>query len=109
MQGFVKVADKNELSPRRGKRVTVESVEIALFTVEGQIYAVRNQCPHQQFPTLHEGILLGCQITCPMHGWTFDLKTGQGTNGGGRLKRYEVKLVGSEVWVEQPRSDPGWS
>lgn len=105
---FVKVAVIGEFSARKSKRVTVEEVDIALFFVDGQCYAVQNDCPHQHFSALHEGILNGRELTCPMHGWTFDLSTGQPTVGSGRLKRYTVKVIGNDVLVEAPKTDPGW-
>jgi nitrite reductase (NADH) small subunit len=80
-------------------------VDIALFAVDDQVYAVRNDCPHQHFSMLHEGMLHGCELTCPMHGWRFDLRIGGATTGGGQLKRFQVRVLGDEVWVEVPRSD----
>jgi nitrite reductase/ring-hydroxylating ferredoxin subunit len=109
MEGFVKVAELKDFAKRRVQRVTIESCDVALFFVENQFFAVQNDCPHQHFSMLHEGILNGCELTCPMHGWTFDLKTGKATIGGGRLKQYAVKILGSGVWVEKPQSSIGWS
>jgi nitrite reductase (NADH) small subunit len=50
--------------------------EIALFRVEGEIYALDNACPHQGAP-LAEGHLEGYCITCPWHAWDFDVRTGE--------------------------------
>jgi len=99
MKGFSSVADAEELSLRRMKRVVVDGRDIALFSENGRIFAVQNDCPHQHFSMLHEGELKDCRITCPMHGWTFDLQTGRATNGSGRLKRYAVKVADGSVWV----------
>lgn len=98
-EGFTEVADAEELNLRRMKRVVVDDRDMALFSVGGRIFAVQNDCPHQHFSMLHEGELNECRITCPMHGWTFDLETGRATNGSGRLKRYAVKVGGGRVWV----------
>ena len=108
MSRFVKVAETVEFSARRSMRVTIENVDIALFAVDGGFHAVQNDCPHQHFSSLHDGILNGREITCPMHGWTFDLASGQATVGGGRLKRYAVKVVGSDILVEAPSDQPDW-
>ncbi|MBI3587017.1 MAG: nitrite reductase (NAD(P)H) small subunit [Ignavibacteriales bacterium] len=108
MEGYVKVAEMSEFSVRRAKRVLVDSVDVALFFVEDQLYAVQNDCPHQHFSMLHEGMLNGCEITCPMHGWTFDLKTGKATIGSGTLKQYVVKIQGNSVWLKQPVNSPTW-
>jgi nitrite reductase/ring-hydroxylating ferredoxin subunit len=105
---YVKAAELTEISDGRPKRVVIEEMEVALFFIKGQFYAVQNECPHQRYSALHEGILNGLELTCPMHGWTFDVSTGQATVGGGHLKRYAVKVVGNDVLVEAPNAGPGW-
>jgi nitrite reductase (NADH) small subunit len=107
-EGFVRVMDVHECLARRIGRVQVDGEEMVFFAVEGRIYAVRNLCPHQHFSALNLGILKGHEITCPMHGWTFDVRTGRATVGDGRLKRYEVKVIGNDVWVEKPSDEPEW-
>ena len=109
MASFVKIADVGELTGRRAKRVTVDGIDIVLFAADGQFFAVQNSCPHQHFSNLHEGMLIGREITCPMHGWTFNLETGIATIGGGRLKRYAVKVVGTEILIESPDTEPDWA
>ncbi|MBI3788091.1 MAG: Rieske 2Fe-2S domain-containing protein, partial [Ignavibacteriales bacterium] len=49
MDGYIKVAEISEFSTRRAKRILIDSVDVALFFVDGQIYAVQNDCPHQHF------------------------------------------------------------
>jgi nitrite reductase/ring-hydroxylating ferredoxin subunit len=72
--------------------VQVNGREIGIFKVKGEFYAVLNRCPHLGGP-LCRGQLLNTVvssgpgdvrldesedlITCPWHGWEFDLKTGQ--------------------------------
>ena len=109
MEQFVKVAEKTDFVARKSKRVTVGNVDIALFAVEGEFHAVQNDCPHQHFSALHDGILQGKEITCPMHGWTFDLASGKATIGGGRLKRYTVKVVDNDILVDVPNDEPEWA
>ncbi len=53
--------------------------EIALFNVGGEICAMDNTCPHAGGP-LGEGSLEGSVVTCPWHGWSFDVKTGECQN-----------------------------
>ena len=97
---FVKV-EKVPAGPEgRSKRVKVGDQEIALWHVQGKFYAIDNVCAHQHFAMLHQGILEGLTVACPMHGWTFSLETGRATIGNGKLKTYAVKVVGDFVWVE---------
>ena len=49
---------------------------IAVFNVEGTYYALDGVCPHQGGP-LGKGSLTDCVVTCPWHGWQFDVRTGQ--------------------------------
>ncbi|MCX6133732.1 MAG: Rieske 2Fe-2S domain-containing protein [Ignavibacteriales bacterium] len=109
MNRFVKVARTTDFGTRKSMRVTIENVDIALFSVDGAYHAVQNDCPHQHFSALHDGILNGAEITCPMHGWTFDLASGKATIGGGRLKRYSLKVVGEDILVEVPNDEPDWA
>ena len=109
MDGFIKVARTSDFTIRKSMRVTIGSVDVALFLAEGMYYAVENSCPHQHFSRLHEGILNAGELTCPMHGWTFDLASGKATIGGGRLRRYAVKVVDGDVLVEVPSDEPEWA
>ena len=103
MDGFVKIARKDQLKISSGISIRVDGEEIALFQRGTEVYAVRNECPHQHFQLLHQGEIDGSAITCPMHGWKFDFTTGNGILGGGNLKPYTVKLVGDDVWLKRPQ------
>ena len=87
-----------------GISIRVDGEEIAIFQVGSDVFAVRNDCPHQHFQLLHQGELKGHALTCPMHGWTYDLRTGKGIIGNGNLKQYAVKVIGDDVWIEQPQA-----
>jgi len=100
MEGFIKVANKNQLHSTRGISVRVDGEEIAIFQIGSDIFAVRNDCPHQHFQLLHQGTLKDHALTCPMHGWTFDLRTGKAMNGDGNLKKYMVKIIDDDVWIK---------
>jgi nitrite reductase (NADH) small subunit len=106
---YVNAGKMSELAVGRPKRITVADIDLALFYIGGQFYAVQNECPHQHYSALHESIVNGLEITCPMHGWSFDLTTGKATVGGGRLKCYSVKVVGNDVLVEEPNPNPDWA
>lgn len=49
---------------------------VALFNVEGTFYALDGVCPHQGGP-LGKGAMTGHVVTCPWHGWQFDVRDGQ--------------------------------
>jgi nitrite reductase/ring-hydroxylating ferredoxin subunit len=102
MPEFVKVARLAEIHERRGMLVTVDGEEIALFKCDGEVHAISNVCAHQHFSMLHKGEVDGCIVTCPMHGWKYDMRTGKGTTGDGRVARFRVRTVGEAVMIEIP-------
>ncbi|HXG00038.1 MAG TPA: Rieske 2Fe-2S domain-containing protein [Bacteroidota bacterium] len=96
---YIRVAHLQELSDRRGKLVRIGEKEIALFYVEGTVYALDNVCAHQHFSALHQGEVNGTHVSCPMHGWTYAMDTGKAVSGSGRVKVYPVQVKGNEVFV----------
>jgi nitrite reductase (NADH) small subunit len=72
---------------------------IALYNVDGTFYALDGVCPHQGGP-LGKGALTGCIVTCPWHGWQFDVSTGQHQlNAKYFHPRFEVRVEGDDVLV----------
>lgn len=99
MEGFQKVAQLEDLAPGRSKKVTVNGRAIALFNVDGKFYAIHNSCPHEGGP-LADGRLKGYVVACPWHDLAFDIRNGQGTDGGGYcVGSYEVRVEGTDIWV----------
>jgi NAD(P)H-dependent nitrite reductase small subunit len=100
MTTAVKVASASEIQEGGSKIVSAEGREIALFKVEGRIYAIDNLCPHRGGP-LGEGWLDGAHVTCPWHGWQFDVRNGYcRTVPESRQRCYAVKVEGDAVLVE---------
>ena len=108
---YIRACSLAEMPKRFGKRIEIEEgVEIAIFDIGGTFYAVDNVCPHQKFPMLFEGEVNDCVVTCPMHSWQFDIRTGQCLSGGSAwLATYEVFIENGEIMVEKPKqSRPKW-
>lgn len=75
---------------------------VALFNVGGTFYALDGICPHQGGP-LGKGQLTGCTITCPWHGFQFDVTTGQHLTSKSLVHpTLAVKVEAGEVLVELP-------
>jgi nitrite reductase/ring-hydroxylating ferredoxin subunit len=73
---------------------------VAIFNVDGQFHALDGICPHQGGP-LGKGTLHGCIVTCPWHGWQFDVTTGQHQASASlRHGTFPTKIEGDEIWVE---------
>ena len=88
--------------PNWGKKVVdVDGVQILLINVKGELFACENECPHQGSP-LNGGIVKdGPVLSCPRHGYRFNLKTGACSDYPQfTLKTYQVKVDGEDVLVE---------
>jgi nitrite reductase (NADH) small subunit len=96
---FITVADVSELSPGACKTVEAQGKLIAIFNVAGTIYALENECLHQGGP-LGEGDLDGEVVTCPWHGWQYNVCTGElCSDSATRVTAYPVKVEGSEIKI----------
>ncbi|MCE2391688.1 MAG: Rieske 2Fe-2S domain-containing protein [Proteobacteria bacterium] len=104
-----RVAKESEIPDGRGLRVRVGRVEIGLYRVDGEIFAMEDLCPHAGYP-LHEGDLDGPVVTCPQHLWQFDVRTGMhpGESDGWPIPCFPIRVVDGEVWidVQLPDEDP---
>src|SRR5262245_23109557 len=100
MANFVKAADVHDVPPGSGKCVTVAGREIALFNLDGTFHAIDNTCLHRGGP-LAEGELEGTIVTCPWHGWQYDVTTGINIldDAEGGVQRYDVKIEGDDVLI----------
>ncbi len=90
-----------EQIPRRGARcVNTPAGKIAVFrTMEDQVYAIENRCPHKGGP-LAEGIVHGGSVTCPLHSWVFDLSTGQALGADvGQVRTFPIDVVDGRIFV----------
>ncbi len=76
MPEFVEVARVSELPVGRAKTVTVEGHTVALYHTARGFFASDNVCPHRGGP-LAEGDVIGDEIVCPWHAWSFDVATGR--------------------------------
>ena len=102
MSDFVTVATVDEIPPGRGKTVDVNGIWIALFNVDGTFYAVDNTCPHAGGP-LGEGRLEGAAVTCPWHGWSFNVTTGERVgNPDFTVACCPVRVEGTHVQIALP-------
>ncbi len=100
MAQFVKVADLSDLAPGTCKTVQTNGKAVALFNVGGTVYALDNTCLHRGGP-LGEGILDAEVVTCPWHGWQYNVTSGQHVmNPSVKVATYPVQVEGNEIKVE---------
>lgn len=100
MAQWMRVAKVNDVAAGSAKEVMAGERVVALFNVGGQFHAMDGVCPHAGGP-LGDGVLTGSTITCPWHGWQFDVTTGKHClNQRIEHTRYPVKVEQDEVFVE---------
>lgn len=99
-EGFEVVLHREALEKGRIIEIIVGGTAIAVANVDGTFCAVSNACPHADGP-LGEGQLDGSVVTCPYHGWQFDVRDGRClTNPHAPVKTYPVQVVGDAVCVK---------
>jgi nitrite reductase (NADH) small subunit len=91
-----KVAMISEVPPGEGRTFQVGPRRIAVFHARGgQVFATQAECPHRGGP-LSDGLLGGEVLICPLHGWKFDLRTGERQASAGleacRLETYAARV-----------------
>lgn len=101
-QARVRVARMAEIGTGEGRVVEAGGRTLALFNVDGRLYAIDNTCLHRGGP-LGEGELEGSVVTCPWHAWRWDVTTGANTNNPAvKVACFPVSVEGDEVVVELP-------
>jgi nitrite reductase/ring-hydroxylating ferredoxin subunit len=97
-----RIAAVAEVPPGTGKELAAGGRVIALFNVDGTFHAMDGICPHAGGP-LGKGRLTGCIVTCPWHGWQFDVSTGQHRLNASLVHTtFPVRIEGDDVYVELP-------
>jgi nitrite reductase/ring-hydroxylating ferredoxin subunit len=97
---WVKVAARSALAEGAMVGVEVGDLQIALYNVDGEIYATDNTCTHA-FAMLTDGFLDGDIIECPLHGGCFKVQTGEGQGAPitEDIKTYPVRVVDDAIEV----------
>ena len=83
--------------------VEVEGARLVLARVGSEVYALGDACAHRGGP-LHQGRLAGTRLTCPWHGWMYDVRTGQCLlpARGGPVPAYPVRVEAGRIFVDMP-------
>lgn len=104
MSEFIKVATVAEIPVGGSKLVEVDDVRVALFNLDGEIYAIEDVCTHDGGPLVEGTIVNGCEVICPRHGARFDIRTGDALSFPAfePTATYAVRVDGDDVLIEQP-------
>ena len=111
------VAELNQLEEAKPRLFSIAGRSIGLIRSKGNVYAVRNVCPHKRAPVCRgtvKGTMLPSDpgtfvfglddqvLQCPWHGWEFDLTTGRTLCGNEKRKLalYRVTIEEQAIYVD---------
>ena len=99
-----KVASVSVIDPGTMKKFKVAGKDIVIYNCNGKFYATTNVCVHMGGP-LGDGELNCPRVTCPWHGWRYDVRSGKGeppADPGAEIAAYKVTVKENEIWVDVP-------
>jgi nitrite reductase (NADH) small subunit/3-phenylpropionate/trans-cinnamate dioxygenase ferredoxin subunit len=97
---FLRTARKDEIPADTIREFAVDGKSVALANVDGSFYAINNTCLHRGGP-LGQGELEGNVVTCPWHGWQYDVTNGKVTmNPAVGVQCYAVEVRGEDIFVD---------
>ncbi len=106
--GYKKLCSVSDLKENSGRRFIIDNTDIALFKIDGEIYAVSNICSHQHTALIYTGFVEDKCVVCPAHGWKFDLKTGNLPKGRRGINTFETKVENDTVYVLIENGNMAW-
>jgi len=101
MSKWVEVGTKDQFEPGSRQCVQANGQELVVFNLDEQFYAIENVCPHAGMP-LDQGSLDGRVLTCPFHGYAFDVADGRNVDDEREtpVETFPVKVEDEKVLVE---------
>lgn len=102
---FHAVAKTADLDEGEAMQVVIGRKEIAIYNLDGELYATDDICTHA-YASLADGYIEGDVIECPLHGGCFEIKTGKAKTPPVTedLKTYPVKVDGDDILVGIPKA-----
>jgi len=99
-EGFTRICSIDDLENKVGRRFIVNDIEVAVFKINDEIFALSNVCPHQQTRLIYDGFIEDEFVVCPAHGWKFNLRTGKKDSGSNGLQIFPVQVIDDKVFVK---------
>jgi len=100
MSDFIDIGALGDIPQQGARLVKTAAGCIAIFrTAEDKVFALDDKCPHKGGP-LSNGIQHGEAVTCPLHNWVLDLKTGEAVGPDeGKAQTIPVKIEEGQVFI----------
>jgi len=97
---WARAGNASDFAEGKGRTLRLQGRRIAIFRYADQFYALDAVCPHTG-ADLGLGRVKNRRVTCPDHGWTFDLSTGCMPGADEiAVRSFPVKIEGEQVFVE---------
>jgi nitrite reductase/ring-hydroxylating ferredoxin subunit/DMSO/TMAO reductase YedYZ heme-binding membrane subunit len=105
---WVNVADKSDFQDGFAKiKLLPNGDRVAVYLMEGKLSAISNACAHQNGP-LGEGRVIKCLVTCPWHGFQYDVRNGRSPAPfTEKVPTYNLRVKGQTVQVDPDANPPG--
>ena len=102
LANWVDIGDRGEFTPGEQVCLDAEGTPLVVCDVDGELYAIANVCPHAGLP-IGDGELRGLVLTCPYHGYAYNVKTGANVDFPNEeipARKYPVQLNGNRVEID---------
>lgn len=101
MAKWIEVCNSEEVPAGERKFIDVQGQPICLFNIDGQLHAIANICPHAGLP-LAQGELCGKVITCPFHGYAYNVETGKNVDYADDIPVavYPIRMQGQKLEID---------
>ncbi len=97
---LIRAAKTSEIPPGAIREFQLDGKTVAVANVNGAFYCIDNTCLHRGGP-LGQGVMNGKSVTCPWHGWEYDVTTGKvGLNPSVGVACYRIEVRGEDLFVE---------
>src|SRR5579863_706433 len=98
MTQWIKIAEIGDVPPGAGRAFEVEGSSVAVFNVDGRLYAIDDSCPHQG-SSLAAGSLEGSVVTCRSHGMKVNVTGGEQAGAGMNVPSFPLESRADGIYV----------
>ena len=97
-----RVANDDDLAEGQLLAVQLPTGErVCIARVDGEVYAIKDECTHADYPLSDGSVGPGCQVECALHGAVFDLRDGSvlGPPAMEAVDTFEVAVKEGGIWI----------
>lgn len=100
---FIEIASQDELDDGERLFIEVDEIQIVLFKIAGEYFAIGDVCSHDDGP-LGDGDVEEFKVTCPRHGAKFDVRSGKALSLPAivDIPAYPVRTVNNRIEIGLP-------